>query len=499
MNRKILVVDDSAVVLETLADVLGESYVVHTATTAEAALRACGEIGPFAVVVTDYEMPEMNGIELLAVLEKHWPDTTRMMLAEDANLDLAVQALRSGSIFRFLSKLADNEELYQDVRAGVEKYQRLEEERLLTEQLQFSRESLLTLTESLEHRLAAQIGRLRGMHGFAAELNECRAMHEVAELTARTVSRLLEDRPVEVVLEGIEEADVRAVEGGPMPEDTVTQSVATRDGSVGRIRIAVGPPTARRMTRADLDFLSSIAASTAVAAHNQINRYERDNAQHATIFALAQLAEYRDDETGKHLERVTQYCQLIAEALREERKHLAILTDSFVHDLGLAAPLHDIGKVGVPDAILLKPGKLTEEEWVTMRMHATIGAETLKSVLENSGEQSFLRMGHEIAWCHHERWDGKGYPRGLRGEEIPLAARIMALADCYDALTTRRPYKEPWSHRETLNYVIEQRGIHFDPDIVDSFERHEHRFDEIRQRMADESGQELPDSLGDVA
>ncbi|MEW6071952.1 MAG: HD domain-containing phosphohydrolase [Planctomycetota bacterium] len=494
MNRRVLVVDDSPVVLGAMKDLLGGTYDVHTAATGEEALHRCEEAGPFAVVLSDYEMPAMNGIELLAKLEKTWPDTTRMMITGYANLDLAVEALRSGSIFRFLSKSAGPEVLRRDVEAGVERFRRVEEERLLTEQLQFSRESLLSLTETLEQRLADQLARLRGMHHFAARLRESRSLEEVATLTAETATRLLGGRAVEVEMDGIGRT-LRISRGGEPGAEALVEPIVTTEGIVGQLRIETKD---RRLAKADREVIGSIVDLAAVAAHNHINRHWRDSAQHATIYALARLAEFRDDDTGKHLERVAKYCALIARGLREDGHGADVLSDSFLHDLELSAPLHDIGKVGVPDSILLKPGELTPEEWAVMRKHATIGAETLRNVLETSGEQSFLRMGHEIAWCHHERWNGSGYPRGLAGEEIPLSARIMALADCYDALTTRRPYKDPWTHAQAMAYVAEQRGLHFDPHVVDAFVARADQVNEIRRQLADEPF-DAAESIAEVA
>ncbi len=497
MNRKILLVDDSRTALGAMTKALEDGYDVHTASSGGEAIRACEESGPFAVVLSDYEMPEMNGIQLLTQVEQSWPDTTRMMLTGHANLDLAIEALRSGSVFRFLSKSTESEDLRKDVQAGVERFKNLEEERLLTEQLQFSRESLLSLTETLERRLADQLGRLRGMQQFTSQLNETESLEQVAELTADTTFRLFGRRPVEVEFNGMGVGkSICSTCGDAVSEHVHSESVVTTEGYVGCIRVEEKSVNGRSLASSDRSFLASLAASAAIAAYNQIHRLERDSAQHATIFALARLAEFRDDETGKHLERVSKYCGLIARGLREDGKHTNVITDGYVYDLEMSAPLHDIGKVGVPDSILHKPGKLTEEEWVIMRKHSAIGAETLRNVLETSGEQSFLRMGHEIAWCHHERWSGGGYPRGLSGEEIPLAARVMALADCYDALTTRRPYKGPWTHDEASAYILEQRGIHFDPDVVDAFERRAEEVDDIRRRLGDgpiDPAESLPD------
>ena len=170
--------------------------------------------------------------------------------------------------------------------------------------------------------------------------------------------------------------------------------------------------------------------------------------------------------------RVSAYCRLLARALRSQPRYADVIDDVFIEDIARAAPLHDIGKVAIPDSILFKPGKLDPAEWEIMRTHAAVGAEILRRALEAGEEQGSLHLAHEIAWTHHERWDGKGYPRGLAGEAIPLAGRIMALADCYDALTSERPYKKAWSHEDAVIYLREQRGLAFDPLLTDVFLAH---------------------------
>jgi putative two-component system response regulator len=166
--------------------------------------------------------------------------------------------------------------------------------------------------------------------------------------------------------------------------------------------------------------------------------------------------------------------------------HLRLITDVWIEDLVRSAPLHDVGKVAIPDSILKKPGPLTNAEREVMKTHTTIGAATLEAAHVEGGARGFLEMGRDIALCHHERWDGEGYPRGTSGEEIPLAARILSLADVYDALTTKRPYKDAWPHEEALEWISERGGSQFDPNVVDSFMDRAGEFDAMRKRLADE-------------
>jgi putative two-component system response regulator len=199
------------------------------------------------------------------------------------------------------------------------------------------------------------------------------------------------------------------------------------------------------------------------------------------IFMLAKLAESRDADAGAHLDRVRTYARIIAEHLCQLPKYKDVLNAEFVRLIYLTSPLHDIGKVAVPDAVLLKPGALTEEEFEVMKTHTTRGAETLDAALRAYPSARFLRMARDIAAGHHEWYDGSGYPRGLAGDAIPLSARIVALADTYDALTSKRVYKEAFSHEKARAAVLKGRGTHFDPDVVDAFLAHEQVFMDISQ------------------
>ncbi len=205
------------------------------------------------------------------------------------------------------------------------------------------------------------------------------------------------------------------------------------------------------------------------------------------IFALARLAESRDHETGAHLERVRTYSRIIAEHLLHVPKYREQVNAEYIRLIYLTSPLHDIGKVAVPDHVLLKPGPLTPEEFEIMKTHTLRGAETLDDALKQYPTARFLRIARDIAASHHEWYDGSGYPRGLAGEAIPLAARIVALADAYDALTTKRVYKEAFSHEKAKAAVVRERGTHFDPDIVDAFLANEDKFIAAHQSLADEA------------
>ena len=213
------------------------------------------------------------------------------------------------------------------------------------------------------------------------------------------------------------------------------------------------------------------------------------------IFALAKLAESRDPETGAHLERMREYSRVLAEELSRTKKYSDTIDADYVRTIFVTSPIHDIGKVGIPDYVLLKPGRLTPEEYEIMKQHTVIGAQTLDAAMHGLPSAGFLRFARDIAWTHHERFDGTGYPRGLAGEDIPLCGRIVAVADVYDALTTKRVYKEAFSHERARSIIIDGRGTAFDPDIVDAFLARETDFLDIKQRLDDAQSTHLFASL----
>lgn len=203
------------------------------------------------------------------------------------------------------------------------------------------------------------------------------------------------------------------------------------------------------------------------------------------IFALAKLAESRDNETGAHIERVQAYTRILAEQLATTEKYASVIDGEYIRLIHQTSPLHDIGKVGIPDAILLKPGKLDDRELAIMRTHAELGARTLDAALERFPSAKFLQMARAIAATHHEKFDGSGYPAGLAGEQIPLSGRIVALADVYDALTSKRVYKPAMSHQQARGIIISESSRHFDPDVVAAFLTREAEFIRVRESLAD--------------
>jgi putative two-component system response regulator len=262
-------------------------------------------------------------------------------------------------------------------------------------------------------------------------------------------------------------------------------------GAVDFITKPVNPATVLSRVNAHLqakrvaDFLRG--KNDFLEAEVQRRTQELTAIQDVTIMVMTSLAETRDNETGNHIRRTQNYVKLLAQTLRARGVYTEQLSDRTIALLYKSAPLHDIGKVGIPDNILLKPAPLTPEEWVVMRTHTSLGRASIERAEAELGlTVDFLQTAKDIAAGHHERWDGTGYPEGLAGEHIPLAARLMALADVYDALISRRVYKAPMSHEEAMRIIAKGRGSHFDPQVVDAFMDAAEAFRDVAARYSDD-------------
>jgi putative two-component system response regulator len=261
-------------------------------------------------------------------------------------------------------------------------------------------------------------------------------------------------------------------------------------GAVDYITKPISPPIVMARVRNHLTLKASadFLRNKADFLEREVNKRTAEviAIQDVTIHAMASLAETRDSDTGNHIRRTQHYVQALALKLREQSRFADLLDDRYVSMLFKSAPLHDIGKVGIPDRILLKPGKLTPEEFELMKTHTTLGRDAIHAAEQQLGMPvDFLRLAKEIAYSHQEKWDGSGYPEGLQGDAIPVSARLMALADVYDALISRRVYKEGMSHEQALALIVEGRGKHFDPDMVDTFVLIHEEFRAIARRYAD--------------
>ncbi len=332
--------------------------------------------------------------------------------------------------------------------------------------------------------------------------------HVVTAADGYEALRRLETAPLpdlillDVMMPGMDGYDTcQAIKAQPTTRDIpvifLTARVDTQDeargfqlGAVDYITKPISPPLvlARVRTHLQLKASADFLRDKASYLEHEVQRRTAELAaiQDVTIHAMASLAETRDNETGQHLRRTQHYVRTLAEALRQHPRFCALLTDQYIATLFKSAPLHDIGKVGIPDRILLKPGPFAPDEFEVMKTHTTLGRDAIEQAERQLGTPvAFLQTAKDIAYGHQEKWDGSGYPRGLRGEDIPLPARLMAVADVYDALITRRVYKPPMPHEAAVQLIAQGRGTHFDPDVVDAFLHVQDRFRQIAEDYRD--------------
>jgi len=265
--------------------------------------------------------------------------------------------------------------------------------------------------------------------------------------------------------------------------DQDSEAKAFEFGAVDFITKPIVPTTVSARIKTHLSLLQ---ARQALEQQNKLleekvreRTHEIELTQDAAIYSLSTLAEYRDLETGDHIRRTQQFIKILAKELQSNPSFSNCLDDNTIEMLFKSAPLHDIGKIAVPDTILKKPGPLSPEEMIEMKKHTTYGGNAIKNAEKLSGSSSFLKFAKEIAYYHQEKWDGSGYPEGLKGSKIPISARLMAIADVYDALVNKRVYKPAFSHQYAVDYITQQKGLHFDPDMVDAFLQVQNKFEQI--------------------
>ncbi|MDO9140888.1 MAG: response regulator [Methylobacter sp.] len=511
ISQKILFVDDEILVLEGIKRQLRRQFDISVAEGGEAALALLAESEPFAVVVSDYNMPGMDGIAFLNAVYQRYPHTTLIMLTGRAELDLAVNALHNAHISRFLNKPCAKEILQETLIDGIEQYRLRRSEQLLQQQLQHANQQLNQLNNELESRVEQKTRALKLQYAYVASMAQMLNSQAIVTAFVSAASKLtqLDDmtlwlcpqldgqfschypnnaEPIDVLmptaamLSALDRTALNTVDSARFSGQALLSiPLQSKQGTLGLLNLAGAAELETDM----LDALTGMADVTATALQSHWHREAFDDAQDAIITALAKLSEYRDPETGSHLLRLKKYSALICRFLAETDPYRDIITQAFTDDLVRSSPLHDIGKVGIPDAILKKPGKLTPEEFEIMKTHAQIGGDTLRTVFEQYPSQSFIKCGMDVAYGHHERWDGTGYPFGLKGEAIPLVARILALVDVYDALTCRRVYKPPFPREQAKAIITDGSGSHFDPAIVTAFLTNEAEFHQIAEQLAD--------------
>lgn len=529
---KILVVEDDRANRMVYRGCLEkEGYGIIEVENGEAAIKAVVEHRP-DLILMDVMMPVMDGIECTRRLkaDPEWRDLPIIIVSARDDTDSALAGLEAGAE-DYLTNPVRTMELVARVRSMI----------LLTTE----RRDLL---RSYELR-AEQIRFLTVLVDFCREIGNASTPDEVFGCLVATVGEITCSRRVWFMSPdsgrkyltvarslGMDEQLARTVKV-PVGEGVAGQVFATReailvnaprqddsDGASSAPEPYLSVPflatpiknsrhifgvlnvtdrvEKRPFESRELEYVELVAGIAASVLHTIRNRQARDDARDLVVSALAGLAEHRDSDTGRHVERVTQYSCILAETLRHTDRFSGTINDGFIRHLTQAVPLHDIGKVAIPDRILLKPGKLTLDEMAVMRMHVEIGADTLRPLIAKIPDADSLKMALDVIRAHHEWFDGSGYPQGLKAEAIPLSARIVAVADVYDALTTSRVYKAAISIDDAEQIILQSSGKQFDPVIVEAFVKSRGEFQAVAHRLADGKVDEQPPArpeLADVA
>lgn len=325
---------------------------------------------------------------------------------------------------------------------------------------------------------------LSALNDLTQSLTAARTLDEIAQLAASTLTENLPDRGVIIQLWNRREADVFEAAAGPeMSSDLFSVKLGQGATRAGEVTLDAQSSSGQTLTTEDRHWIFAFASIVTAATREFHSRSEHRSGQLATVLSLARLLERRDPTLGRHFDRLRSHCRTVAEELK--RSGSPGVDSDFIENLSCACILHDIGKVAIPDSILLKSGGLSPEEWEVTKTHTLIGAATLDEVLEEHGDQHILAMGRDIALQHHERWNGEGYPNQLTGQNISLAARIVAVVDVYDALTHHRPFRPAWSHEKTLEWIEHRAGEEFDPDVVAAFLSRADQIESASRRMPD--------------
>ena len=318
------------------------------------------------------------------------------------------------------------------------------------------------------------------VRGFAI----AHSLQEVAELAASSLVAMLPERGVLVQLWSPgDSSHLEASVGPEMSSELHSVELNSVGVRLGEITIDAKGRAGVELCDEDKDWIEAVSVAVTAATRERHALIEQRAAQLSTVLALTGLLERCDPTLGRHFDRMRSHCRTVAEVMRDV--NTPGVDEEFILDLSCACILHDIGKVAIPDSILLKPGRLTREEWAITKTHTQLGADTLDDILRERGNQKILALGRDIAMQHHERWNGGGYPNGLKGDEVSLAARIVAVVDVYDALTHDRPFRAAWTHEDAVDWIERRSGEEFDPDVVDCFLVREAEIEAASRRMAD--------------
>lgn len=525
-NERILVVDDEPIVRKSISKYLSRlGYNVDTAEDGAVAIDMLGKHS-YDLVLTDLQMPNIDGRELLRFMAENYPDLPKIVFTaygEDKDIILALQ---SGARDYLYKPIVDFSIIDHSVKRVLEHKRLNDEKNRYVEQVKQINEiiSMLNRGMNIEEIFRSLSKTLKKIIPFS------RLDLVIIDEKSNNVILKMEDTEPKIVFDKSDRNIVKTLISKDHYESKraviiddiknyLEKNPESKNAALflekGLRSLLVLPLKIYDITRGflifssvetnffnegHLSFLESVVGQISFSIHRgellaqsekhtiELEILVEDRAaeilrtQRTTIFALSKLAEARDSGTGAHLERIRNYANLIARLLKSCTNRNDI-TEQFLMDLYDSSILHDIGKVGIPDTILLKNGPLSSEEFEIMKTHPIIGYEALKRASENLGDNSFLKMAMDIILYHHERWDGTGYPEGLKGEDIPLSARIVRLSDVYDALTSKRPYKEAYSHEEAINIMMDEI-THFDPALFELFRDYGDEFKKIRNQFS---------------
>jgi response regulator RpfG family c-di-GMP phosphodiesterase len=522
---RILLVDDEHLIRKTLKVFLERNgYTVETAEDGGAAIRAL-ETSAFDLVITDLRMPGVDGRELLRVMSDRFKNIPRIVLtAVDSSADILL-ALKTGADDFITKPIVDFSFFNHTIQRALERKKLNEDRQRALIQMEKVNEIISMLNRGLDtseiFRIIdislKQVLPFNRMILFAQDYE-----HHSLSVKLATSDRKMMLLPGQTFL--FDETGYASLSRGNdvfVIDDLCTFiekntsfnefKLLAEEGILSGIMMELvfnekrwgylffGADAKEVFDEEHARFLRLIAGQISLGIHRgellteleihtkhlehlvKVRTYEVLKTQKTTIFALSKLAETRDTETGDHLHRMRNYCILLAQLVKYSGQNDRI-SNQFLRDIYDSSILHDIGKVGIPDVILLKPGPLTPEEFEVIKKHTEIGYNALKDPSEELGENSFLDMAKDIILYHHERWDGKGYPRGLKGEHIPISARIVSIGDIYDALTTKRPYKEAMSHHSAVE-IMKEESYRFDPFLLDLFLENHGDFDRIKRQF----------------
>ncbi len=531
-GQSILVVDDDMLVRKVLKKYISSlGYYVDTAEDGRGALDMLRSFS-YDLVLTDLQMPRLGGIELLKEMFLEYPDIPKIVLTGQGTNDDIIAALKSGA-YDFLYKPIDDFEILEfSIKRAVESKKLKEDKERHHAELEKINEIISMLnsgksTDEIFSKLHISLKRVIPFDGMVLTLlNETDTFLNIENVVFNqsqfyTFFRkgdrfFVSDLSIKQLIEG--EIDLINIDdlGSFLKNNKMHEvfSEINRNGINSMLAVSLVLKNRIRgiifflsgnksfFKNQHITFVRSIVGQIALSVQRAELMKEIENhsknlekmvsqrteevlkTQRATIFALSSLADARDSETGDHLERIRNYSVLLMQLYRIDDDHPEI-NSRLLRDLYDSSVLHDIGKVGIPDYILLKKGFLTEEEFDIMKKHPVIGYDAIKNASGDLGSDFFLNMAMDIILYHHERWDGGGYPYGIKGEDIPLSARIISIADVYDALTSRRPYKEAYSHDEAIGIMKKEYGK-YDPELFSLFLKNGEKFNKIRLEFTKE-------------